>query len=63
MRLLQNAAEQVSFFLDYRTTPVGGGTQKILSLSTNDLLELQIQNTTDGTNVTVPDGTIAIITA
>ena len=46
--------------LDYRSTPVGDGRQKILSLSTGDLLELQVRNNTDATNVAVLSAEISV---
>lgn len=52
--------EVANFQIDYRQTPVGRGRQKILSLSTGDLIEIQVRNTTDAVDVTVISAEISV---
>lgn len=55
IQLLNGLVELGTFIEDYRTTPVDGNAHKIITLSKDDVLRLNIRNNDDDTNVTVID--------
>ncbi len=63
LRLLKNSVEMLPFSADYRNVPILLPAVKLLSLETGDLLELEVRNIDDATNVTVASVQITAIRA